>query len=367
VSAGLSVADIGTYLAATGWRRQAVVWTSASAWADAAGREVLLPARDGMGDGELRVRETLDTLAAAEERPRDEIARDIASPLVDTQSYRTFPEGLPGGLTTLTAGLRALGGVRCLFEAAARAVVDGPHVVFGGAAPKSVGDLLDEVQLGPTLPGSYVLTVRVPLDGSLPVTRGESPLARRMLLQLHDAVVAVGAAAAAAAPAGRLAAFDRTVTEGVSANLCEALSDLGGPARERPFAVTFRWARGLPAELPATTVRFEAGMGVVIRDAAQHLRRLDAFGEATVTGAVDGLHDSPARGDRWRVKVRGELVTGHGARARRTIWVRLDRQSTYNRAIAAHRGLRRVRATGALSRVSGRVELVARGGLEVLD
>jgi hypothetical protein len=367
VSTALSVADIRTYLAATGWRRQPVRWTSASVWADAAGREVLLPSRDGMGDGELRVRQALDALAAAEERPRDEIARDIASPLVDTQSYRTFPDGVPDGLTTLTGGLRALGGVRSMIEAAARAVVDGPHVAFSGAAPKSVGDLLDELQLGPSLSGSYVLTVRVPLGGSQPGTGGDTPLARRMLLQLHDAVVAVRDAALSAAPSGRLEAFDGTVTEGVSADLCEALSDLGGPAREQPFAVTFRWARGLPAELPATTVRFEAGMGGVIHDAAQRLSRLDAFGDATVTGVVDSLHDSPARGDRWRVKVRGELVTGRGTRARRTIWVRLDRQSAYDRAIAAHRGLRRVRATGALSRVSGRVELMTRGGLEVLD
>ena len=42
MSAGLSVADIGTYLAATGWRRQPMVWTSVSVWADAAGREAAL-------------------------------------------------------------------------------------------------------------------------------------------------------------------------------------------------------------------------------------------------------------------------------------------------------------------------------------
>jgi hypothetical protein len=59
-------------------------------------------------------------------------------------------------------------------------------------------------------------------------------------------------------------------------------------------------------------------------------------------------------------------TTGRSARAR-TIWIRLDGQGAYNRGIAAHRSRRRITATGALSRVSGRVELVTRGGLEIID
>lgn len=130
MSGPLSVADITSYLADNGWRRQAESWRGAATWSNGGDHNVLVPARDGMGDSELRVREIVDVLTAVEQRPREEIARDISSPLVDTQSYRTLPDGLPSGLTSLTDGLRALQGVRDLFDAATRVVLEGPHFVF---------------------------------------------------------------------------------------------------------------------------------------------------------------------------------------------------------------------------------------------
>jgi hypothetical protein len=79
-----------------------------------------------------------------------------------------------------------------------------------------------------------------------------------------------------------------------------------------------------------------------------------------VAGFVETLHDQPETGDRWRVKVRGDLTTRGGTAFGRTIWVRLDGQSSYDRAIAAHRARHLVRVRGDLS-AQGRVELVTDG------
>jgi hypothetical protein len=60
-------------------------------------------------------------------------------------------------------------------------------------------------------------------------------LARRSGLRLFQAVEA--AHGAVTAGADNVAAFEEAVGAGVSANLCEVLSDLGGNAREMPFEV----------------------------------------------------------------------------------------------------------------------------------
>lgn len=350
----LRVTDITSYLADNGWQREPESWRGASIWSDRDGRDVLVPARDAMGDSALRVREILVALTEAEQRPMDQIAQDIAAPLADIQSYRTFPVGLPSGCTTVTAGLRALQGVHDLIDAAARVVLAGPHFNFPGSVPAEVVELLGETRLGPGLPGSYVLSVRVPAD---------QELGRRTGQQLYDAVVAIGEAV----EAGDDDAFDDTVTAGVSAELCLALDGLAG-GQEQPFEVGFRWARGLPSDLPPTVVAFPEHAGARIRAGAERLRRSDDVGDVTVTGFVEGLHDGQGGSDRWRVQVRGEVVTAHGSRRRRAVWVRLADRATYDQAFAAQRSGVRVRFRGRLSNTDRRAELrVGPAGLELLD
>ena len=136
------IADIVSYLADSGWRRRPEGWRGASIWTYDGGYEVLVPARDGMGDGELRVREIVGLLVTIEQRSGQEIAYDISSPLTDVHRFRTFPEGLPSGFTTLTTGLQALQGVSTMLVSAARAVVEArARGVFYG---RNVGSQLFE-------------------------------------------------------------------------------------------------------------------------------------------------------------------------------------------------------------------------------
>jgi hypothetical protein len=376
-----SVRDITTYLRYNAWR-QSATWRGASVWAHADGYEVLVPPRDDLADSGPRVRELLSVLTAVERRPAGDIAMDIGAPLEDVQSFRTFPAGMPSGYTSLDAGISALRGVHSLIAVAARTAAEGPRPEFSGRTPADVSGLLRRVRLGPGRPGSYIFTVRIPVevpDDDAPEENGgrAEPLGRQTARQLHEAVIAVRDAAARAETDG-LAAFDDTVTAGVSANLCQALSALAGHGRAQAFEMTFRWGRGLAPDpghpagtlLPASTVRldtvrldtvrFAEGTGRTIHAAAAHLRRVRVSGAAEVTGYVESLHDQPETGDRWRIKVRGDLTTaGGGTGYSRSVWIRLDGQDSYGRAIAAHRDRLLVRARGDLSASRGRVELTA--------
>ncbi len=375
------VADMATYLAATGWRRRPETWREASLWQGPDGYEVLVPARDGLDDAAERTWELLQTLAKVEGRSPDAIAEDIASPETDAPYIRTFPSDLPSGHIGLTAGVRAIEGVRGLLEAAGRAELESVQPRYTGRVPSAVREVVEAVALGPSRPGSYILPLRIsvkrdaqwalltPLSDKVTPHHDDEaiPLARRVLVRLCNAVYAVRQAVMQVREGGDYSAFDATVGEGVSANLCQSLSDLGGLRRSAPFEIGFRWARDLPSTLAATTVSFPEGSGMVAYEAAKQLERLAAGGEAQIVGEIEGLHDEPRGVDRWRIRVRGQLYAeGGGIDPHRPVWVRLS-QLDYERAIEAHREHRTVRARGRLELSQRRVELSTHpGGFEVL-
>lgn len=342
-----AVADIRTYLLDSGWRQERT-WNDASVWSHVEGHEILLPPRDDMTDIRPRIHELLTVLTAVEQRPAEEIRSEISSPYTDLHLYRLFPEGGSAAFAPLPAALRALHGIREIVRTAARAIVEGPAVVFPRGAPRAVNDLLNDVQLGQSRSDGHVITVRMPLD--------RSPLGRLVSRQVYEAVAAVRHAVAQATERD-LTPFEEVVTAGVSANLCEALSELAGRRQEEPFDIAFRWGRGLASGLRAETIGFAEGAGRVVRAAAAHLRETDVSGDGVVTGVVESLYDR-LDDDRWRIRIRGELRSPDGSQIGRAVWVRLDGPASYERAIVAHRSRERVRATGTLSNLNGRIELV---------
>ncbi|MGI5214110.1 hypothetical protein [Plantactinospora sp. CA-290183] len=356
----MRVNDIASYLAQTGWLRAPHDWHGAGVWNHPDDYEVLVPAHDGFGDARARINEVLRCLAMVEDRPVLEIAAEIARPDVDTQLFRTFPADRDPGYTSVTEGYRAVQGVRDVLAIATRTVVQGPHFAFAGRPPNVVADLLHSAEMGPTRAGSYVLEVRLSARAAL----AGGVTGRTVTGQIYEAIAAAGEAVSTS----RVSAFeDEIVTAGLSSNLCIALSDLSGTDHEAPFEIGFRWGRAVPTESGTSSHRFPAGAGVLLREAANRLRNLDASGTAAITGRIETLHHGATRDEQWRISVRGEFRTGSGLVRRRKIWVRLPDQAAYERAIAAHHRQLAVRVSGELSSSTGRVELVPERSFDLID
>ncbi|MGW4957979.1 hypothetical protein ACWEPL_12205 [Nonomuraea sp. NPDC004186] len=356
----VSVADVSSYLAATGWVRQPEGWRGAAVWVHEGDHEILVPGADHLADGPRRLRETLSLLARVEGRSVEDIASDISSPMADVQWYRAPIVPMDGEFGLVDA-VTALNSAHAALSAAARAALDGPRPVFDGTAPKAVRDLLARVWIGPIVPSGDLLTVRIPLDGE---NSGDPPLARRTLTLLQRATLLLREASAEVRRTGDISVFDDTVRDGVSADLCVALARFAGTDPGTRFEVGFRWARALPFEVPARTVVFEAETGTLLRRVAHRLRRLHRE-SASVTGLIGTLFDNGGE-DRFRVHVRGEVAIGDGE-PRGSIWVRLPDEAAYDVAVEAHRNRTLVRAAGTLKDVNGRRELIATSFHTVVD
>src|ERR1700759_652232 len=113
------VADIADYLAHRGWHLSPGGRSHggrATLWQHPDDFEVLVPARDGMGDAERRIREVLRCLVDLEDRPAADIASEIAFPQLDRQYFRAFVPGHDPGYTSLIGGVQTVNAIRSLLD-----------------------------------------------------------------------------------------------------------------------------------------------------------------------------------------------------------------------------------------------------------
>lgn len=313
------------YLRATGWYPQPQVWSTLTVWTHDDGAEVLVPARDGMNDADLRIRELLQGVAALEGRAVADVALDIGAPPTDVISVHTHPSDAPKGWSSLSFALESLASLTSVVHATTRAVDQGAFIGSRGRLPKKVHDMVDRMQVGPVRAGSCVLPVRVPVDD----------YARNVLVRLNTALGAVRAAADEDDPA----AFRHAVVAGASADLCDALSGFAGKKSLWPFGFSFRWSTaGRAPAHTAPEMAFEAGAGTRIRAGARYLRDVHDLGPVAVTGLVQVVRlDRMVRVD--------------------TVWMRLLNLTWYDAAVTAHKERHPVKVSGLLVGEGQRAEL----------
>jgi hypothetical protein len=358
----VELADITAYLYATGWREsgtysRAVVWTITIEQSDV---EVLVPSIPELRDYAASVADIAKTLSLVEDRPLADVIQDLRSPRVDVHYIRTIPDG-PSGTIPLSEGMRAIKGVHDLLLAAATATVstDRPNVLLSQKPPAAKA-AIDQLRLGQTSVGSYVLRVESPLPrpGTEPTVS-----TRDVLLMLHQTTAA--AHEAAIRSEGRnYGEFVERIGEGVSANLCEAIVEIGGQ-QQSTFELSFSWARTTPVNAETPVVRFDSQIISTIKGAGKYLRKLPTDETATVTGSVTLLERS-LTDKLGKVYLTGEIRTERRHSQEDRIVMRLNPQQ-YEMALTTHGNKQALRVIGALRHTGRQFEVSRIDSFEVIS
>ena len=336
--------ELSGYLASKGWRHDGT-WRGAGVWSLEPSGQLLIPDRFEYQDDAELIQEAIHKLATYEDRTEQDLILDITEPMVDTQFFRTQPN-TPSGTISLPSGVKVVQGVHHLIGTAARTAEGGPRPLFEGRMSSQVESLLHRVLLGAARPGSYVLTARMPVTGGQPpqlalfdeleTSGGQDELnGREVILTLERATRAAWKAASLVTSAqARFEVFDEYIDEGVSANLCKALGELGGHTRDRPVDIGFTWARGLPGPDSGSPLSFSGSMVSVLAQAGTELENMAKSGEAQITGQVETLNLSP--GEPPRIKVVGQVRAENQTITRRALWIIVS-AAQYDEAITAQR------------------------------
>ncbi|QIK06150.1 hypothetical protein G7Z12_09050 [Streptomyces sp. ID38640] len=376
--------DVAHYLRGRGWQEGGRVRYSRRWELEQGGRRrrVLLPMDTGLADYTDRMADLIEDLSAVEGRPPAAIHQDLTLTGLDVQYVRMLP-ATPSGTIPVPAGVLAVTGARDLLMAAAcDALSEEPRLVQPRRKPDRAKALVDSARFGPSIPGSYILTLQVPLP-EIVAPQGllfeedpawqlaPEPFARKVSRRMCEAVSAARTAALRAAAVDDSAPFVEGARRGISADLCEALAGIGGydgrtATSTHAFSLGFAWSPRWPVPEVTPTTEFTPALVGVLREAAQDLRRQEPELGVTVVGRTTKLKRAADFGP-GEVTVEARLLKENGdlGGQQRQIHLHL-REEDYDRATDAHRERRDLKIQGDLVRRGTYHELTGVTGFDVL-
>jgi hypothetical protein len=331
----VGVDEITTYMRLEGWlpsergplaelwihpsREESVVW---------------VPKIVRASDFSRRVEVLLSDLSRFEERDVEAIQHDIAVVHFDVTSLKAKHPQLIDGSIPLPAGYE-------LFQAAQKMVIASAAATvrrqghFGRRMPKLARDHARHVRLGQTRRGSYILPVisrAYAIPEETHVAGNEVHLDVEAEIELFDRRVASTMARALsvleeiAVEADReptMATIHDAVGEGVSRELCLALSSIILVDEVGELDVEFSWARATPAPRNAAgEVTFPKESAEIVKDIGERLKEIQRPREDVLFGLVTDLHQDSVQESRGG-KVGIETLID---RRLRTVWFDLDEE-----------------------------------------
>lgn len=282
------------YLRARGWTRYSEASGLFTVWHNPThpDAEVVVPLRREAGDFIARLSDVLAELEAAEARSQIDILRDILNSGFDIIRLAERSSDTSNGTIRIHQGVVLFEEAREMLMAAACASVK-PRPVFHSRKPAQAREYMEEARLGQTEQGSFVLTILSPVAPQLTPYGEDSlfpeePFPRKVIQTLVRAVNLTVRAAeqAVSAPEPDFQPFEAAVSEGVSANLCEAISHLF-KFNPESILISSSWAvnRPAPAAAPQQTL-IARDLVPTIAEAARIFRAHDTLDNYLVKGFV---------------------------------------------------------------------------------
>jgi len=349
--------EVAAYLRSRGWSEHASPSRESASFTLGNDYEVILPLSTELRDFPYRMSDTLKTLSIVEARDQLEIFSDLKSSASDVIRVRLADTEARDGSLPLERAAEVVSRSYDMIFAAACAAVD-PRYYFPSKKPHAATDYMRNVRMGQTERGSFVVTILSRVTPALFNATGcggdvPEPFERKVTQSLSTALAAVTESARIAVATGDINAFDQSVSRGVSANFCDALSGLScADGIERDVEVSVAWARVRPAaEGPLLRYRIGRDIVPVLREVARVFKLRVPQDDFEVRGPVFRLVRDPPDALDGEVTIAG-FIDG----SPRSIWLHLDRQD-YHNAADAFKSQRLVSVTGLLKKEGRRYRL----------
>jgi hypothetical protein len=357
--------ELATYMRAHGWEQVEVSPGTYSVWSGGPERshEVLVPLNPELLDFRRRIVDAIRGIAAAERRSHRVVLEEVSAVASDLIRVRVEDPSFKDGSIPIDAGAALIRFCRDMLVAAACSATEA-RPAYPAKKPSAVIDYVKTVRLGQTQRGSFVVTIKAPVPTTdqveIPGIPDPMPFERRVTATLMASVAATAAAAEEAQRIGTMAPFTNAISQGVNANLCEALAGALEETDAQGLGLTISWA---PARPPGALLALPSDVTLrrdalpVLTEAVKHFREQSAEPDAELKGYVIALK-------RDEGELLGEAVIfGRTPRGHRKVRVVDLHHDEYNAVVEAHRAQNVVRMVGSL-RKEGR-SFVLRNAAEI--
>ncbi|MGY4098062.1 hypothetical protein ACW2Q0_00620 [Nocardia sp. R16R-3T] len=357
----LTPSNVAQFLATRNWTCQ-MDRTFDQVWVLEAARggrpiSVLLPREPSFVDYTKRLREAVSAITNTYDLALSELVEQVASIHADLFFVRV-DQSMKDGTIPLRQATVLLDNIDQMIRAAAISAHK-PQSSGRGRTPEFVNEFLnDDIRMGHTKKGSFIITVAARIDEASPKpSQDRSPRAgqadvipsftRQVMTTLAKSL---DVTRRFAANRGEFTDVDEAVDQGLKLQVVQALQEMGGSEGLRALDLSFEWAAAEPQRLPVPThVSLDRGVIDELPEIERRLVRRIEPKRVTIVGPVKELklnNDSSVPDDEQG----GEIVVHAdiGDRLRR-ITIPLG-ATDYDWAIAAHRARVPFTATGELGK-----------------
>ena len=310
--------------------------------------EIVVPRTGIIGDYQQVVARLIEIFATAAGVEEISLYNDLMTADRDVIRVRVDAEQ---GNIAINEGANLVAGARDMLLAAACSL-NNPRPVYRASANKEAVDYINQVRMGHTEPGSFVVTLLPPVIA--PPTQpmmfdmdSDLPVARRMTIRLFESLSATRRAAEMTV-SGDVDAFDKHVKSGISANLCDALVQMLNPFSSLDIRVS--WAKTRPMPDVQNQALFTQADAPILEEAARVFRSREPKPDVRLTGSVKIA-------DRGYDKNDGKVTLIAPIEDKtRSVTAELI-ESDYDRAVDAHKNKEPIVAEGDLVRIGQRWHL----------
>ena len=329
--AGLNPLEVRAYLVDTGWKEMRLLAGRGSFWRHPIDDscELPLPYDRSVGDFAERMRDTVEVLAKVEDRSPLGVLQDLERAGYDVIRVRLVSTEIEDGSVPLERGVELMESARnAVYASALAASARPPKPYYYSRPPKTVSDFMEGVRLGQTERGSYVVAIETPVAPELheQTDTTPEPFGRKVTRTLTGTLQLL----LEVANRGNAKDIERSVSSGVSANLCSAVADalrLAGSKGEVEIRVSWARTRRVSDSTPGK-ISFPSYLGGVIGEAAGLLRSISEIEgfelegtvyqlrqdtEAIILGLVDGRYRKVRL--TFPPEFRKELIRGYDQRS----------------------------------------------------
>ncbi|MDM8551414.1 hypothetical protein QUF72_15115 [Desulfobacterales bacterium HSG2] len=348
----LNPKELERYLSNNRWKELKRVPGEVSIWDNNSERgkkfRIWLPLDNNLGDFAVSMKKVVRTLSLSENRSQLEILEDFNTitigDVIRVKSEDIFNR--TDSTLQLDDGIRLIQKAGDMLSAAACAAVE-TKTVFPSRKPGKVSEFMKNIRLGQTERDGYVVKLISPIVSqseqlNFPDFPSESPFGRLATEKLMQSLSSLRDVALNTRKRGRFyfEPFQEIVSEGVSANLCDAVTDADDKSRYRPLGVSVSWSYIPLRKKVCDRVDFPTDIMPYIGKAARLFREKNPE-EFFLEGYVTRLHREEKHGNGIITVVC--IADGKKRRVR----IKLNKND-YNEAVEAHRNGFEIRCRGEL-------------------
>lgn len=351
----ITVTNAKAYLLSKGWLLAETFADKSFIFRKDGFKPLILPQQESFGDYGLRMLELVGVLGDVEQREALSIVNDIKLSGFDTFFVR-LSDNTADGTIPFNSTKTIIEEAKVMLVSAAAACVDAKKII-PAKKTKEVDTFIQKVRLGQSRKGSYIFTLLTPIAPDLtPVlpmfvdTAEETLFDRRVTTMLNRALHATSIALDSTKKDLDLTHFESAVVDGVSANFCEAISNIAREAGQTSFSISLSANR--PSAITDTSeVSFSLLDVEILEEVVRTYRLVNTRTETILSGyvyALDKDKADPLGNVQMKAVIDGKL---------KTVQLALGDED-YAKAIAAHEAWKTINVEG---------DLIQRGKFKVLE